>query len=382
MIYFDNAATTIVDSDVKQAIVRDFDAFGNPSSSYDIGKAAKHILNNNRHIIENCLSLPRDSFIFTSGGSEADNFAIKAGFLYGLARGKNKIVISSIEHHAITHAANQMKFFGAVVECVQVNHDGTLNIEDLKRKVDSKTAIVSIMASNNEIGTILDIYYASEIAHRFGAIFHTDAVQGITHMPIAASMVDMFSISGHKFHTPKGIGGLYIEPHLKDELIGMNLINGGGQEFGLRAGTENVPYSSGLATAVTKLVNNRKEKNKYISELNEYATKQLKNAFPYLKFNGPNNLQLKNLSIINVSFGFADAASIVEWCNLYEICIASGSACNTGSNKPSHVLTSIGCSEREAFSSIRVSMSEDNTKEDIDKLITALKAFENRYKID
>ena len=381
MIYLDNAATTCVAKEVQDTIIKNLNVYGNPSSSYSIGKESKQLLNNSRHVIEDCLNLPRNSFIFTSGGSEADNIAIKAGFMHGLMRGRKKIVISSVEHHAISHAAEQMKVFGAIVEYVKVNNKGEIDIDDLQNKIDINTAIVSIMTSNNETGSIMNIYAAADLAHKFGALFHTDAVQGITHMSIAASMVDMYSISGHKFHVPKGIGGLYIEPHLQEDLKQLSLISGGKQEFGLRAGTENIPYAIGLSVGVAMIVDNMHFKVKHLETLHDYAIQQLTDAFPYIKINGTTNTKQKNPSIINASFGFADAASIVEWANLFDICISSGSACNTGSNKPSHVLTAMGCNEKEAFSSIRISMSESNSKNDIDQLINALKMFESRYKI-
>lgn len=382
MIYLDNAATTNVNKKVEEAIVKHLNTYGNPSSSYTIGKESNKILNNCRHVIEDCLNLPRNSFVFTSGGSEADNFAIKAGFIHGLTRGRKKIVISSVEHHAISHAAEQMKLFGAIIEYVKVNSNGEVDINDLQNKIDTNTAIVSIMTSNNETGAVMNIYAASEIAHKFGALFHTDAVQGITHMPIASSMVDMYSISGHKFHVPKGIGGLYIEPHLQEDFKQMSLISGGKQEFGLRAGTENIPYAVGLSVGVAMMVDNMSFKIRHLEELHQYTIQQLTNTFSYIKINGTTDVKRKNPSIINASFGFADAASIVEWANLFDICISSGSACNTGSNKPSHVLTAMGCSEQEAFSSIRISISENNTKDEIDALIKVIKEFEMRYKIE
>jgi cysteine desulfurase len=381
LIYLDNAATTCVTKEVHDVIAKNLNIYGNPSSSYAIGKESNKILNDSRRTIESCLNLPQNSFIFTSGGSEADNIAIKAGFIHGLMRGRKKIVISSVEHHAISHAAEQMKFFDAIVEYVKVTPDGEIDINDLQNKVDTNTAIVSIMTSNNETGTIMNIYAASEIAHKFGALFHTDAVQGITHMSIAAAMVDMYSISGHKFHVPKGIGGLYIEPHLQEDLKQMSLISGGKQEFGLRAGTENIAYAIGLSVGIQSLVKNMSKKVQHLEMMHSYALEQLMKNFPYIKINGTTNVKRKNPSIINASFGFADAASIVEWANLFDICIASGSACNTGSNKPSHVLTAMGCGEKEAFSSIRISMSEDTSTGDIDELIKVLKSFESRYKL-
>ena len=365
MIYFDNAATTQISKNVKNAIVSSFDVYGNASSQYDLGRASKSIINNSRANIERYLNLSPNSFIFTGCGSESDTFAIQAGFKYGRLNGRYKIIISSIEHHAVTHAAEAMKQFGAIVEVVRVNNEGIVDLNHLRELVDRRTAIVSIMASNNEIGSIQNLQAISKIAHDNGALFHTDAVQGIVHMDIDVSNIDMMSISGHKFNAPKGIGGLYINPNLKEQFSGFNLIAGGKQEFGLRAGTENIPYIVGLAQAVKDLVINKQINNQIESSLSEYMRLQIKTHFPYAKINGPASPELRHPGIVNICFGFADAASIVEWMNLYGICISSGSACNTGSPKPSHVLTAIGRTSDEAFSSIRVSFSHDNTKEDI-----------------
>ena len=218
MIYFDNAATTPISKNVKTAIVNALDIYGNPSSQYDLGKQSKNIITDCRHRIERALSLAQDTIIFTGSGSEADTFAIQAGWWHGMKRGRNKIIISSIEHHAITHAAEQLKRFGAVVEYVKVNKNGNVDLDDLREKVDYNTAIVSIMASNNEVGTSNNLYSISRIAHDNGALFHTDAVQGITHLYIDGNIVDLMSIAGHKFGAPKGIGIIYINPFIKEEM--------------------------------------------------------------------------------------------------------------------------------------------------------------------
>jgi cysteine desulfurase len=220
----------------------------------------------------------------------------------------------------------------------------------------------------------------SEIAHRHGALFHTDAVQGITYMNIPANVVDMMSLSGHKYGAPKRIGALYINPFIIPEIKGYGLISGGKQEFGLRAGTENIPYIVGFAQATIDLVKNKEEKIKKETYLHDYLISKLKQNFPYIKINGYESAKYKNPGILNFSLGFADAASVVEWMNIYEICISSGSACNTGSIHPSHVLTAMGMDEQRAFSSIRVSLSEMNTEEEIDRFIEVLKDFENIYK--
>lgn len=380
MIYFDNAATTQLSDSVKNTIIQHLDTYGNPSSQYDFGKISKKLINDARRNIEHTLGLYNNSVIFTSGGSESDNLAIKAGFFHGMRRGRNKIIISSVEHHAVTYAAEQMKSFGAEVVVVNVDKNGAVDIDDLKQKVDYKTAIVSIMLSNNETGTTNNIYSCQYIAHAKGALLHTDAVQGITHIKLNADMADMISFSGHKFRAPKGIGGLYIHPAIMEEIKDFPLICGGKQEFHMRAGTENVPYIVGLSQAVTDLYENMKNKLIIEEHLHNYLLNKLNSEFPYVKINGTSNTKKKNPSILNFSIGFADAASVVEYMSLNNICISSGSACNTGSPKPSHVLTAMGCSEQEAFSSIRVSFSELNSETDINDFIQALKRFEAIFK--
>lgn len=382
MIYLDNAATTRLDPYVAEEIRQSLHLFGNPSSLYDLGKESKHLIHTCRTNIEKRLFLPPNTFVFTSGGSESDNFAIKAGYLHGLTRGRRKIVTSVIEHHAILNACKVIEKLGAIVEYVKVRTDGSLDLDDLRSKVDQNTAIVSIMMTNNEIGTNLDIRSAAEIAHVNGALFHTDAVQGIPHNPLLVSdidHIDMLSVSGHKFGAPKGIGGIYVRSDLIKELQGCELISGGKQEFGLRAGTENIPYILGFSKAVERMVDGREVKNERIQMLFSYTYNTITKEFPCATINGPSDLNGRNPAILNVSLHKADGASIVEWMNLRGICISSGSACNTGSAEPSHVLKAIGLSDQDAFSSIRISFSDQNTIDEIDEFIDVLHGFERRY---
>lgn len=378
-VYFDNAATMPVSKNVKDVICDAFDIYGNPSSQHNTGRVAKALLNQSRANIEKNLGLPNNSFVFTSGGTESDNMAIKMCVEYGLKHGRNKIITSTVEHHAILNTIKKLD--NVIVEYIDVNKDGIIDIKKLESMVDYKTSLVSIMTSNNETGVIFDIYAIAELVHRKGGLFHTDAVQGITHMPIASALVDLYSISGHKFSAPKGIGGLYINPAIIEEIKPYSIITGGQQEFGLRASTENTPYIAGMSQAIDDLTKNRNNTNKTISELSSYFKEQLSIKFEYCKVNGINDNKFRNPSIINFSTGFADAASIVEWMSLNNICISSGSACNTGSTNPSHVLTAMGLTSKEAFSSVRVSLSQYNTKEEIDYFMDVFKSFESRYKI-
>ena len=378
IVYFDNAATTSVNPLVRKAICDSFDIYGNPSSNHTLGISAKELLNKSRSNIENSLKLPTNSFIFTGSGSEADNMAIRMAVEYGLLHNRNKIITSTVEHHAVLNTIKSLN--NVEIVYVDVDNNGKVDINKLSRMIDYRTSLVSFMTSNNETGVMFDIYTIAEIIHRKGGLFHTDAVQGITHMPIASALVDMYSISGHKLGAPKGIGGLYVNPALLEEFKDHSITKGGGQEFHLRAGTENVPYAVGLSKAIELLVENRHNKNETITNLNNYFVQQLHAKFPHCKINGDISLIDKNPGIINFSIGYADAASVVTWMSLNNICISSGSACNTGSPEPSHVLTAMGLSRQEAFSSIRISFSENNTYEEIDYFMDVLKQFEKTYK--
>lgn len=378
IVYFDNAATTSVNPLVRKAICDSFDIYGNPSSNHTLGISAKELLNKSRSNIENSLKLPTNSFIFTGSGSEADNMAIRMAVEYGLLHNRNKIITSTVEHHAVLNTIKSLN--NVEIVYVDVDNNGKVDINKLSRMIDYRTSLVSFMTSNNETGVMFDIYTIAEIIHRKGGLFHTDAVQGITHMPIASALVDMYSISGHKLGAPKGIGGLYVNPALLEEFKDHSITKGGGQEFHLRAGTENVPYAVGLSRAIELLVENRHNKNETITNLNNYFVQQLHAKFPHCKINGDISLIDKNPGIINFSIGYADAASVVTWMSLNNICISSGSACNTGSPEPSHVLTAMGLSRQEAFSSIRISFSENNTYEEIDYFMDVLKQFEKTYK--
>ena len=382
MIYFDHAATTKVDQQVIDTIVSALHIFGNPSSSYDLGANAKKQIETARHNIESLLCLQKNSFIFTSGGTESDNFAVKVAFMMGKRIGRTKVVISSVEHSAIMRSCEAIKSVGAEICKVAVLKDGSLDFEDLKRKVDNKTAIVSIMLSNNETGTIMDINRAAKMAHQAGALFHTDAVHGITHCPdilLKNKNIDMFSISGHKFGAPKGIGGIYINPSIMRSVQGIELLSGGKQEFGLRGGTENVPYILALDMALQKHMANIDEKQKRTRLLCTYAMNKLRNEFPYATVNGVDGFENRNTGTINIALHKVDGASVVEWMNLHDICISSGSACSTGSPFPSHVLTAMGLSEKDAFSSIRLSFSHENTINEIDRFFNILHEYEKIY---
>lgn len=377
MIYLDNAATTQVLPDVINAVCEGMLYWGNPSSAYLWGRESKNIINQCRHQIELNVGAPTNSLVFTASGSESNSTAIKFGFMLGQRMGRNKILISSIEHKSVLQAAESLKEYGAIVKHIAVDRDGRIDTQDLCNNIDSNTAIVSVMTVNNEIGTIQDIESISKIAKSHGALFHTDAVQALPcNKNIFVSDADFISISGHKIGAPKGIGGLIVHPSIHSDLKGKGLINGGEQEFGLRAGTENTPYIMAFSKAVTIL----DEKRTCVEQdLKNYAIKTISKEFPYISFNGSLAPALSSPSILNFALHDVDGASVVDWMNFHNIYISSGSACNTGSKSPSHVLTSIGLNDRDARSSIRISFSERNSRKDIDEFICALKSFEKRY---
>lgn len=378
-VYLDNAATTKMDKRVKEEIYKSFDIYGNPSSNHTAGFHAHEMVENSRRYIEDKLKLKPKSFIFTGSGSESNNMAIKMAAEYGLLYNKNKIITSTVEHSSVLKTVEALR--DVEVQYIGVDSNGRIDMNELFRMIDYKTSLVSIMTSNNETGVMFDIYTIADMAHNKGALFHTDAIQGITHTHVVSSFVDMISISGHKFGAPKGIGGLYINPSLIDDFKQHSITKGGNQEFGLRSGTENTPYIIGLSEAVDILVSTRENKKNITTALYSYFVQELVRKFPYCKINGDVPIDEKNPSIVNFSIGFADASSVVTWMALNDICISSGSACNTGSHDPSHVLTSMGISREDAFSSLRISFSENNTFDEIDYFMKKLKEFEMKYKL-
>ena len=378
-IYVDNAATTKMSKTAIEAMLPYMaEEYGNPSSLHSVGQRANEALTDARARIAKLLNCEPREITFTSGGSEADNQAILSAAWMGARKGKKHIVSTAFEHHAVLHTLGKLMKEGFEVTLLDVHENGLVTAEEVRKAIRPDTCLVTVMFANNEIGTIQPIAEIGAVCRELGVLFHTDAVQaaGHLHIDVKAQNIDMLSLSAHKFHGPKGVGVLYA----RKGIFLVNIIEGGAQERGKRAGTENIPYIVGFSQGIEDLTIEKEARNTIEWELSEYTRQKIKTNFPYAKFNGPDTKENCHPGIINVSFGFADAASIVEWMNIYDICISSGSACNTGSPKPSHVLMAIGRTEEEAFSSIRISLSHMNTREEIDEFISAMKEFEKRYK--
>ncbi len=367
MIYFDNAATTAVSPAVRDAMLPYFmEGFGNPSSVfYPVGSTARAAMEAARARVATCLGCTPSEIYFTASGSEADNWAIKGA---ALKSGKKHIITSAIEHHAVLHTCQFLEKQGFRVTYLPVDADGLVSPDALEKAIDADTALVSIMYANNEIGTIQPISRLAEIAHERGVLFHTDAVQAVGTVPIdlATLGVDMLSLSAHKFHGPKGIGALYIKKGVRIE----RLIHGGGQEKGMRAGTENVPYIAGLATAIEEATANLDEKIAYISRLRDKLIRGVLSAIPHTRLNGHASARLPGNA--NFSFRFIEGEGLLLHLALSGFAVSSGSACASASLDPSHVLLAIGLPHETAHGSLRVSLSADNTEEEVDAFLSAL----------
>ena len=364
IVYADNAATTPVSREVIDAMMPCFESdFGNPSSPHSLGNDAKDILDDARARIAAVLGCSAGEIYFTSGGTEADNWAIKGAAMRMRQKGRNHIVTSKIEHHAVLHTCEALEKEGFEVTYVGVDKYGVVDLDELRRVVTDKTAVVAIMFANNEIGTIEPIAEICEIAHSKGALMFTDAVQAVGNLDINLSelKVDMLALSGHKLHAPKGIGLLFIR---KGVVIG-NLIEGGGQEKRKRGGTENVPYIVGLAKALELAKENMKELPR-VAKMRDRLIEEL-TKIPYSALNGHPTNRLPGL--VNVGFEFIEGESMLMWLDMAGICASTGSACSSASLDPSHVLLATGVPHEKAHGSLRLSISKDTTDEDIDYIV-------------
>lgn len=373
-IYADNAATTPVSKEVLDAMLPCFtELWGNPSSLHADGQSAKEIVDSAREKIAVSLGCDPSEIYFTSCGTESDNWAIK-GAAYA-AKGRKKIITSKIEHHAVLHTCEALAKDGFEVVYIGVDENGFLNLEELRSEVDENTVLVAIMMANNEIGTIEPIKEIAEIAHSKGALMFTDAVQAVGNIPVNVKElgVDMLALSGHKLHTPKGIGALYV----KKGVYIRTLIEGGGQERGRRGGTENVPYICGLGVAVESAVRNLGEME-YVKGLRDKLIDGLL-EIPYSRLNGDREKRLPGN--VNVSFSFVEGESLLLWLDMSGISASTGSACSSKSLEPSHVLLAIGVDIEDAHGSLRFSLSKDNTESDVDAIITAVKESVERLRM-
>ena len=369
-VYLDNAATTKTSKKVVDAMLPYFtEIYGNPSSLHTVGQTAKEELDKARQTVAECFNANAGEIYFTSGGSEADNQAILTACEIGARKGKKHIVSSKFEHHAVLHALDKMKKRGFEVTLVEVNANGVINPQDVADAIREDTCLVTIMFANNEIGTIQPIKEIGAICKERKVIFHTDAVQAAGHIAIDVKdmNIDMLSISAHKFHGPKGVGALYA----RKGIYLTNLIEGGAQEKGKRGGTENLPGIVGMAVALKDACDNIEKNGKYISALRDKLIEGLK-KIPHSKINGDEVKRVPNN--VNICFEGIEGESLLLLLDMDGISASSGSACTSGSLDPSHVLLSIGLPHEVAHGSLRLSLSEENTAEEVDYVLEKVPA--------
>ena len=369
VIYLDNAATTKVAGEVVEAMLPYFtENYGNPSSVYSFASKNKEAITTQREIIADALGAKANEIYFTAGGSESDNWALKATAEAYKDKG-NHIITTKIEHHAILHTAEYLEKNGFEVTYLDVDENGIVRLEDLKAAIRPTTILISVMFANNEIGTIEPIKEIGAIAKEYGILFHTDAVQAFGQVPINVDEcnIDMLSASGHKLNGPKGIGFLYIRKGVKIR----SFVHGGGQERKRRAGTENVPGIVGIGTATARAIRTMEERTKKEAELRDYLISRVLEEVPYTKLNGHPEKRLPNNA--NFSFRFIEGESLLIMLDMKGICASSGSACTSGSLDPSHVLLAIGLPHEIAHGSLRLTLSERTTKEEIDYVVESIK---------
>ena len=368
-IYLDNAATTKTAPQVVEAMLPYFtESYGNPSSIYAAGASAKEAVDRARELIASTLGAKANEIYFTGGGSEGDNWVLKATVEAYASKGKH-IITSAIEHHAILHTCQYLEKKGYEVTYIGVDEKGIIKLDELEKAIRPDTILISVMFANNEIGTIQPIREIGAMAKAHGVLFHTDAVQAYAHMPIDvnAMNIDMLSASGHKFNGPKGIGFLYIRTGIKIR----SLLHGGHQERGRRAGTENVTGIVGIAKAAELAVERLEEREKKEKELTDYLINRISQEVPHCRLNGDREKRLSNN--VNFSFQFIEGESLLIMLDMKGICASSGSACTSGSLDPSHVLLAIGLPHEIAHGSLRLTVSEENTLEEMERTVDAVK---------
>lgn len=376
MIYLDNAATTPVAPGVLDAMLPFFQgSYGNPGGIYSLSTAAKRAVNTARQTIADSLGAERGEIYFTSGGTESDNWALIGVAEAYREKGKH-IITSAVEHHAILHTCKYLESRGFEVSYVGVDETGRVDMEKLRRAVRQDTILISVMFANNEVGTIQPVAEIGRLAREKGILFHTDAVQAYGHIPIDVKEygIDLLSASGHKLNGPKGIGFLYIGKNVKIH----SFLHGGAQERGRRAGTENVPAIAGLAEAVRIAVQEMEQREKKERELAGYLKKRIQEEIPLCHWNGAKENRLANN--VNVSFDFVEGESLLILLDQRGICASGGSACTSGATDPSHVLLAMGFSPERARGALRMTLSDKNTKEEMDEVAEALKEIVSRLR--
>lgn len=372
--YFDHAATTPVREEVIKEMLPYFGvSFGNASALYSKGREAKRALEEARERVGNAIGASSHEIYFTSCGSESDNLAIK-GIAYANKDKGNHIITTKIEHHAVLNSCQTLERKGYEVTYLNVNKYGEISLEELINAIKPTTILISIMFANNEIGTIEPIQEIGEIAKQRGITFHTDAVQAVGNCRIDVNKmnIDLLSMSGHKFYAPKGVGALYIRDGINIEKIQ----DGGNQERGKRAGTENIAEIVGMGKAIELIYSEYEEYNKHLKRLRDYYIKELQKRLPNTKLNG--SLENRLAGNANISFSGINAQDLLLQLDEVGICTSAGSACSTGNPMPSHVLTAIGLSQKLAEGTLRVSFGRDNTKEDVDFLLATLEKLGNK----
>lgn len=376
LIYLDNAATTKTAPEVVEAMLPYFsECYGNPSSIYSLGAKSKEAVTEARECIADSLGAQTNEIYFTAGGSEADNWALKATAEAYADKGKH-IITSKIEHHAILHTCEYLEKRGYEITYVGVDENGILKLDELEAAIRPDTILISVMFANNEIGTIQPIREIGEIAKKHGILFHTDAVQAYGQLPIRVDdyHIDMLSASGHKLNGPKGIGFLYIRKGLKLR----SFVHGGQQERARRAGTENVTGIVGLGAAVKRAFRIMEEKTEKEQKLRDHLIERIEAEVPYCRLNGDRKKRLPNN--VNFSFRFIEGESLLIMLDMEGICASSGSACTSGSLDPSHVLLAIGLPHEIAHGSLRLTLSEETTEEELDIVVEAVKKIVERLR--
>ncbi|NLV59520.1 MAG: cysteine desulfurase NifS [Clostridiales bacterium] len=368
LIYMDHAATTATRSEVLEEMLPYFtQVYGNPSSIHKAGRDARKAVENARRQVAAAIGADPREIYFTAGGSESDNWAIRSACQKNAAKGKH-IITSSVEHHAVLHTCEALEKEGYQVTYLPVDEYGRVNPKDVQKAIRTDTVLITIMAANNEIGTIQPIAQIGDIAREAGVLFHTDAVQAVGAIPVDVNAwkVDMLSMSAHKFHGPKGVGALYIRKGVRIN----NLIYGGAQERGLRAGTENVPAIVGLGKAIQLAIQELPQYQEKMSSLRDELIHGILNSIPDVRLNGHPTERLPGN--VNVSVRYVEGEALLMRLDLAGIEASSGSACTSGSLDPSHVLLAIGLPHEIAHGSLRLSLGRDNTPSDVGKVLTEL----------
>lgn len=376
MIYLDNAATTKVNKKVLESMMPYFsEIYCNPSAAYSFATKGRIAIEEARNYAAKLIGASDMEIYFTSGGSESDNWAIKAVAESFSDKGKH-IITTKIEHHAVLHTCEYLERHGFDITYLNVDSDGKVRLDELKKSIREDTILISVMTANNEIGTIQPVAEIGKIAHEKGILFHTDAVQAYGHIPINVDEmnIDLLSASGHKFNGPKGVGIMYIRKGVKIR----SFIHGGSQERGRRAGTYNVPGIAGIGTAAKLAMENMAKRAEKEKELRDYFIDRISAEIPYTVLNGHREDRLPNN--INFCFRFVEGESVLIMLDQAGICASSGSACTSGAIDPSHVLRAIGLSDEMAHESLRLTLSYENTKEEIDTVVGELKRIVERLR--